>query len=72
MTGRTDELGKLSRAFNLMIAELASARRRLIDQSEAEVRTQYERLDAALNNMSQGLIMMDKNERLVVCNVSLH
>ena len=68
VTGRTDELGKLSRAFNLMIAELAGARRRLIDQSEAEVRTQYERLDAALNNMSQGLIMIDKDERLVVCN----
>jgi hypothetical protein len=37
-----------------MISELAAARRQLIDQSEAEVRTQYERLDAALNNMSQG------------------
>jgi diguanylate cyclase (GGDEF)-like protein/PAS domain S-box-containing protein len=68
VTGRADELGKLSRAFNLMIGELASARRRLIDRSEAQVRTQYERLDAALNNMSQGLIMMDKDERLVVCN----
>jgi diguanylate cyclase (GGDEF)-like protein len=68
MTGRADELGKLSRSFNLMIAELASARRRLIDASEAEVRTQYERIDAALNNMSQGLIMMDKDERVVVCN----
>lgn len=65
---RTDELGKLSRSFNLMLAELASARRQLIESSEAEVRTQYERLDAALNNMSQGLIMFDKDERLVVCN----
>src|SRR5580693_7447949 len=27
-----------------------------------------ERLDAALNNMSQGLVMFDSAERMVVCN----
>jgi diguanylate cyclase (GGDEF)-like protein/PAS domain S-box-containing protein len=68
VTGSADEFGKLSRSFNLMIEELASARRRLIDWSEAQLRTQYERLDAALNNMSQGLIMIDNDKRLVVCN----
>jgi diguanylate cyclase (GGDEF)-like protein/PAS domain S-box-containing protein len=68
VTSPADEFGKLSRSFNLMIAELASARRRLIDWSEVQLRTQYERLDAALNNMSQGLIMIDKEKRLVVCN----
>ena len=68
VTGPADEFGKLSRAFNLMIEELANARRRLIDWSEAQIRTQYERLDTALNNMSQGLIMIDRDKRLVVCN----
>lgn len=68
VTSPADEIGKLSRSFNLMIGELASARRRLIDWSEAQLNTQYERLDAALNNMSQGLVMMDKDKRLVVCN----
>jgi diguanylate cyclase (GGDEF)-like protein/PAS domain S-box-containing protein len=68
LTGPADEFGKLSRSFNSMIEELASARRRLIDWSEAQLRVQYERLDAALNNMSQGLIMIDRDKRLVVCN----
>jgi diguanylate cyclase (GGDEF)-like protein len=68
VTSSADEIGKLSRSFNSMIGELASARRRLIDRSEAQLRTQYERLDTALNNMSQGLIMMDKDKRLIVCN----
>ena len=30
--------------------------------------TQNERFDAALNNMSQGLCMMDAEQRLIVCN----
>jgi diguanylate cyclase (GGDEF)-like protein/PAS domain S-box-containing protein len=57
---RADEIGTLSRSFNLMIAELGDARGQLI--------TQYARLDAAINNMPQGLAMFDASERLVVCN----
>jgi diguanylate cyclase (GGDEF)-like protein len=57
---RADEIGTLSCSFNLMIAELGDARQRLV--------TQYERQDAALSNMSQGLAMFDAAERLVVCN----
>ena len=41
VNARADELGKLARAFNRMIGELAGARQRLIDWSEAEIRTQY-------------------------------
>src|SRR5437764_585914 len=33
-----------------------------------EMRTQNERFDAALNNMSQGLCMVDASQRLIVCN----
>ncbi len=57
---RGDEIGTLSRSFNSMIAELGDARRRLI--------TQYERLDAAINNMPQGLCMFDADNKLIVYN----
>jgi diguanylate cyclase (GGDEF)-like protein len=33
-----------------------------------DMRTQNERFDAALNNMSQGLCMVDASQRLIVCN----
>lgn len=63
-----DELGDLSRAFNGMIVEVAEARRQLIARSEAEVSKQVERLEAALTNMSQGLCMFDRDQRVIVCN----
>jgi diguanylate cyclase (GGDEF)-like protein/PAS domain S-box-containing protein len=37
-------------------------------RSEAKLRAQNLQLDAALNNMLQGLCMFDVHERLVVCN----
>jgi diguanylate cyclase (GGDEF)-like protein len=47
----------------------------LLSRAHGEVRqladeksTQNDRFDAALNNMSQGLCMVDADERLIVCN----
>ena len=37
-------------------------------QSRQELETQKLQLDAALTNMSQGLLMFDSSERIVVCN----
>jgi diguanylate cyclase (GGDEF)-like protein len=65
---RADEIGTLSRAFNLMVAKLAVARQQLIDSSEAKIRTQYERLNAAIDNMAQGLCMYDAEQKLIICN----
>jgi diguanylate cyclase (GGDEF)-like protein len=65
--GRDDEIGTLSRSFNLMISDLGNASQRLI-ASEAETRMQYERLNAAINNMPQGLCMFDAGQRLIICN----
>jgi diguanylate cyclase (GGDEF)-like protein/PAS domain S-box-containing protein len=65
--GRDDEIGTLSRSFNLMISDLGNASQRLI-ASEAETRTQYERLDVAINNMPQGLCMFDAEHKLIICN----
>jgi diguanylate cyclase (GGDEF)-like protein len=35
---------------------------------DIELRTQNQRFDAALNNMSQGLLLVDGEHRLIVCN----
>ena len=40
-----------------------------IVDSEREMKLQNLRFEAAIDNMSQGLCMFDKDERLVVCNV---
>jgi diguanylate cyclase (GGDEF)-like protein/PAS domain S-box-containing protein len=68
MARRADEIGTLAHSFNLMITELGDARRRLIEWSEAEIRTQFERLNAAINNMPQGLCMYDAEQKLIICN----
>jgi len=39
-----------------------------LESSQHNLQVQNSRFDAALNNMSQGLIMFDAAERLVVCN----
>jgi diguanylate cyclase (GGDEF)-like protein len=40
----------------------------LLHDTQRSLAVQNERLDAALNNMSQGLVMFDSSARLVVCN----
>jgi diguanylate cyclase (GGDEF)-like protein len=67
-TRRSDEVGTLSRVFNLMVAELAEARRHLIERSEAALALQYDRLRLAIESMPQGLAMFDAEDRLIICN----
>jgi diguanylate cyclase (GGDEF)-like protein/PAS domain S-box-containing protein len=38
------------------------------EQAHEELSEQHRRFDAALNNMSQGLCMLDSNLRVIVCN----
>jgi PAS domain S-box-containing protein len=49
------------------ITELKRRETARIELSD-ELRTQYSRFDAALNNMIQGLCMFDADQRLIVCN----
>ncbi|MGB0086559.1 MAG: EAL domain-containing protein [Rhodomicrobiaceae bacterium] len=63
-----DEIGVLARSFNSTIAQLGEARRQLIARSEAEIAKQADRLETALTNMSQGLCMYDRDQRLILCN----
>ena len=55
-----DELIEKTRAIEQSNARLL--------ESEAELVTQNQRFDAAVNNMTQGLAMFDAESRLVVCN----
>jgi diguanylate cyclase (GGDEF)-like protein len=41
---------------------------RVLDRTLGELESQNTRFDTALNNMSQGLSMFDRDQRLVVCN----
>ena len=54
--------------ISLASAMASSARQRILMESQAEVATQVERLQAALTNMSQGLCMFDAESRLLVSN----
>ncbi|HMK81840.1 MAG TPA: PAS-domain containing protein [Xanthobacteraceae bacterium] len=48
--------------------QFARTRQKLIRDSEAALSAQNVKLDAALNNMSHGLLMFDADSRLVLCN----
>jgi len=41
---------------------------RALARAQSHLRVQNSRFDAALNNMSQGLIMFDAEQRIVICN----
>jgi len=48
--------------------QFARTEEKLIRESEAALSAQNVKLDAALNNMSHGLLMFDKEGRIAVCN----
>jgi diguanylate cyclase (GGDEF)-like protein/PAS domain S-box-containing protein len=69
---------RTDRSISLMIKELDELNRRLeklveartseLRAREAELRAQNLRFEAAVNNMSQALLMFDSDHRLVICN----
>jgi diguanylate cyclase (GGDEF)-like protein len=54
--------------ISLVAALAASSRQQLVEKSEAELARQAQRLETALANMSQGLCMFDRDQRVVVAN----
>ena len=75
--GRLDEIGDLARAyteFRQITIERTEAQRKILEQQavvEVEQRqTQMlaERLNAALDNMPLGLVMLDRDRRVLVAN----
>jgi diguanylate cyclase (GGDEF)-like protein len=59
-----EELDALNRNLEHQVAERTSALR----AREAELSAQNLRFDAAINNMSQALLMFDERAQLVICN----
>ncbi|HML29984.1 MAG TPA: PAS-domain containing protein, partial [Hyphomicrobium sp.] len=57
---RYDEIGALARSFQSMLERLAAAQESLA--------VQYARVDAAINNLPQGLCMFDADQNLIICN----
>jgi PAS domain-containing protein len=55
-------------ACGFVLLVLLLMRNRLLQRTHSELHTQNERFDAALNNMSQALCMVDAERRLIVCN----
>ena len=55
-------------ACGLVLLALLLLHNRLLRRTHGELHTQNERFDAALNNMSQALCMVDAQQRLIVCN----
>jgi diguanylate cyclase (GGDEF)-like protein len=63
-----EELDHLNRGLERLVEERTIALR----QREEELRAQNFRFDAALNNMSQALLMFDSSARLVISNHRYH
>ncbi len=68
MLERRDEIGALAHSFNDLMVDLADARQRLLDESQAKIRTQFERLSAAIESIPQGMCLIDANDQLLMSN----
>jgi diguanylate cyclase (GGDEF)-like protein len=55
-------------ACGLVLLALLLLHNKLLRRTHSELHTQNARFDAALNNMSQALCMVDTERRLIVCN----
>src|SRR5580704_646535 len=67
LTDRGDEIGQMWSAISVFRDKL-EADNKLLAAREKELTTQNIRFDAALNNMSHGLVMFDKDNRIAVAN----
>jgi diguanylate cyclase (GGDEF)-like protein len=69
---RRDEIGDLANQFSRTFHALSTARRELQEASRAEISLQRDRLHGAIENMPQGLYMLDREGRIIVANRRLH
>jgi diguanylate cyclase (GGDEF)-like protein len=69
---RRDEIGDLAKQFARTFKALATARRELQEASRAEISVQRDRLHGAIENMPQGLYMLDRDGRIIVANRRLY
>jgi nitrogen fixation/metabolism regulation signal transduction histidine kinase len=66
----SDELGTLTQSFNTMTRQLFEARA-AVEQNRAELENAKAYLESVLANMSAGVMVLDRQLRLVTCNQSV-
>ncbi len=66
----SDELGTLTQSFNMMTRQLADARAS-VERNRAELENAKAYLESVLANMSAGVMVLDRQFRLVSCNESV-
>ena len=66
----SDELGTLTQSFNMMTRQLAEARAS-VERNRAELENAKAYLESVLANMSAGVMVLDRQFRLVSCNESV-
>ncbi|HWV63897.1 MAG TPA: ATP-binding protein, partial [Oxalicibacterium sp.] len=66
----SDELGTLTKSFNTMTRQLADARAS-VEKNRSELEAAKAYLESVLANMSAGVMVLDRNFRLVTCNESV-
>ncbi len=66
----SDELGTLTQSFNTMTRQLSDARAS-VEKNRAELENAKGYLESVLANMSAGVMVLDRNFKLVTCNESV-
>jgi nitrogen fixation/metabolism regulation signal transduction histidine kinase len=66
----SDELGSLTKSFNLMTHQLFDARA-TVEKNRSELQNAKAYLESVLANMSAGVMVLDQHFRLVTCNESV-
>jgi diguanylate cyclase (GGDEF)-like protein len=68
LTSTSQELSEANLRVKQAMEDM-NLQNQILKARDLELHTQNTRFDAALNNMSQALCMVDANKRLIVCNV---
>jgi nitrogen fixation/metabolism regulation signal transduction histidine kinase len=66
----SDELGTLTQSFNMMTRQLSDARAS-VEKNRAELESAKGYLESVLANMSAGVMVLDRQFRLITCNESV-
>ena len=66
----SDELGTLTKSFNAMTRQLSDARAS-VEKNRTELESAKAYLESVLANMSAGVMVLDRNFKLVTCNESV-
>lgn len=66
----SDELGSLTKSFNIMTRQLFDARA-TVEKNRSEIQNAKAYLESVLANMSAGVMVLDQHFQLVTCNESV-